>query len=106
MGLLILAVASYAQSAETTTPDAARKISLYPNPATEDYVYVNLDALPSAKVKLTLHNIIGNEIPAEVEIVSPSELRLRIKDLASGYYLVAIREEGSRFKGTYKFLKR
>jgi hypothetical protein len=104
-------VATYAQSREgsafaTEKTDIAKTISVYPNPATNDYVYVKLDVLKAEKVKLTLHNIIGNEIATETEVVSEHEVRVRIKDLASGYYLLAVREDEAKFRGTYKFLKR
>jgi hypothetical protein len=33
-------------------------------------------------------------------------VRLKVKDLATGYYLVAVRDEQLQFKATYKFLKR
>lgn len=82
-----------------------KSISIYPNPAV-DYVDVNLDNLPADKIKLTVYNIIGNEIQVESEVIDPHKIRLRVKEFAAGYYLVALRDEETNFKGTYKFLKR
>jgi hypothetical protein len=33
-------------------------------------------------------------------------VRLKVKDFAPGYYLIAVRDEQLQFKATYKFLKR
>lgn len=85
--------------------DIAKSVHIFPNPATE-FVHVKLDQFPASKVKLTLHNIIGNQVEIETEIVDEHELRVKVKDLASGYYLLAVREEEAKYRGTFKFLKR
>lgn len=82
-----------------------KSVHLFPNPATE-YVHVKLDQFPAEKVKLTVHNIIGNEMDIETEVVNEDEIRVKVKDLASGYYLLAVKDDESKFRGTYKFLKR
>jgi len=85
--------------------DLAKSVHIFPNPATED-VFVELDRLPAANVIVTVHTIIGNELPVEKEVMDENVIRVRVKDLASGYYLLAIKDEESKFRGTYKFLKR
>ena len=85
------------------------KVELYPNPTTPstEHLYVKLDSeIPAAKVSVALHNIIGNKMEIETEVVSEHELRIRIKDLAAGYYLVALKDEETNFRGIFKFLKR
>ncbi|MEX2234058.1 MAG: T9SS type A sorting domain-containing protein [Cyclobacteriaceae bacterium] len=82
-----------------------RSVHLFPNPATE-FVDVQLDQFPAGNVKLTVHNIIGNELQVETEILDEHLIRVKVKDLATGYYLLAIKDEDSKFRGTYKFLKR
>lgn len=82
-------------------------VSVYPNPAIDDYVYLRLtEPLDARLVHLNLYNIIGNELPVEAEVVNEHEIRIRIKDLSAGYYLLGVREERTLFRGTYKFLKR
>lgn len=82
-------------------------VSVYPNPAVDDYVYLRLtDPLDARMVHLHLYNIIGNEMPVEAEVVNEREIRIRIKELSAGYYLLGVREERTLFRGTYKFLKR
>lgn len=82
-----------------------KSVHLFPNPATE-FIDVKLDQLPAENVSLTVHNIIGNELQVETEIIEEDLIRVKVKDLAAGYYLLAIKDEQSNFRGTYKFLKR
>jgi hypothetical protein len=57
-------------------------------------------------LSVTLHNIIGNEIRVETDILDEHTLRIKVKDLDAGYYLLALNDSQSKFKGIYKFLKR
>lgn len=82
-----------------------KSVHLFPNPATE-WVDVKLDEFPAEKVILTVHNIIGNKLEVETEIRGEHLIRVNVKDLSSGYYLLAVKDEESKFRGTYKFLKR
>lgn len=87
-----------------------QSVHLYPNPATE-FLHIKVEAFPIENVKLTLHSIIGNEMLIDSEIVDDNEgdgklIRVRVKELASGYYLLAVKDDQSKFRGTYKFLKR
>lgn len=113
--LMVFGVSAFqlaiAQSQPEIQPQVAqevnlvRSVHLYPNPATE-FVDVQLDHLPAQNVSLTVHNIIGNELQVETEILQEDVIRVKVKELASGYYLLAIKDEASNFRGTYKFLKR
>lgn len=100
-----------AQSQPETQPQVVQEVNLvksvhlYPNPATE-FVDVRLDHLPAANISVTVHNIIGNELQVETEVLEEDLIRVKVKDLASGYYLLAVKDEESNFRGTYKFLKR
>jgi hypothetical protein len=88
-------------------PSISKSIHIYPNPTNEsDYVNVGVAPFKSNKIRLALHNIIGNELPVEIEIVDEHELRVRVKDLPSGYYLLTVKDMESSFRGTYKILKR
>jgi hypothetical protein len=87
------------------TADISKSISLYPNPTT-DFIHIKLGLLNSSQAKLSMHNILGSEITIESEVIDDHELRVRVKDLPTGYYLLAVRDEATQFRGTYKFLKR
>ncbi len=90
------------------TPSISKSIHIYPNPTNDgtDYVNVKVAPLKSHKVKLLVHNIIGNEVAVDTEIVDDHELRIKVKDLASGYYLLTVQDQESNFRGIYKILKR
>lgn len=96
----------YASALET---DPTKSVQIYPNPATE-YLIVKLNDFPAEKARLSLHTIIGNQMDIETEITEDSNnekvIRVKVKDLASGYYLLAVKDDESKFRGTYKFLKR
>ncbi len=108
IGLFMLSAGAWAQLArEFRQTGGDLHVSVYPNPALDDYVYLKLtDPLDARLVHLTLYNIIGNEMHVEAEVVGEREIRIRIKDLSAGYYLLGVREERTLFRGTYKFLKR
>ena len=110
--LLLLSIGeiSFAQGSEVSISqpekvDFSKSVSLYPNPATE-YVNIKLGTLNASEVKITLHNLIGNEVQIETESTEEHEIRVRVKDLSTGYYLLAIHDDQAKFRGTYKFLKR
>ncbi len=108
MIILAGAIKAQSQSEYTGQPeklDIAKSVQIFPNPAT-DFVSVKIEQVRAQDIQLSLRNIIGNEISAETEIVDEHELRIRVKDLAAGYYLLAMKDHDSKFRGTYKFLKR
>ena len=109
LGLFICGV-SFAQGRDesgfsTNHSDQGRLVQFYPNPATE-YLSVKFEAPCADKIRMTLHNILGSVVEVETEVLDQHELRLRVKDLPSGYYLLAFKDSDSNFKSTYKFLKR
>jgi len=85
--------------------DISKSVQIYPNPAVE-FVHVRLEHVNVDNVKVTLHNIIGNEMNIETDKLDEHTLRIKVKDLDAGYYLLALNEDQSKFKGIYKFLKR
>lgn len=85
--------------------DPSKAVHIFPNPAVE-YVHIRLEHVNMENVKVSMHNIIGNEINIETEKIDEHELRIRVKDFDSGYYLIALKDEQSQFRGTYKFLKK
>jgi hypothetical protein len=85
--------------------DPFKLVQLYPNPAVE-YLVVHFAEPHAQTVKLTIHSIIGNPVEVEREIVDEHEIRLRVKDLPSGYYFLAIKDEASSQRGSFKFVKR
>lgn len=105
---MALSVIGYGQSSESAfveTSPIGKLVQMYPNPAT-DYLVVKFQTPHASNVKLAMHSVIGNVLNIDKEIVDEYEVRLRVKDLPSGYYFLSIKEEESGLKATYKFLKR
>lgn len=99
------AVANYDGEPQERHQDFHKSVQVFPNPAVE-YVHIRLDHVDIDQVKIAMHNIIGNEIRIETERLDEHEIRIKVKDFDAGYYFVALKEDKSKFRGTYKFLKR
>lgn len=80
-------------------------VKLFPNP-TDDFIQIEIKNSNLKNPKITLYNIIGNEIILEVEEKEDNLYEIAVKDLPSGYYLIAIKDEQTFFRETYKFVKR
>lgn len=85
--------------------DPVKSIQLFPNPAT-DYLTIRFELPRAKKIKLALNTIIGNSLEVESDVVDDYELRVKVRDLPSGYYLLAIHDGEANSHNTYKFLKR
>ena len=85
--------------------DLTKSVSVFPNPAVE-YLNVKFESPIAKKTKLTVHNVIGNLVEVESETIDEYEIRLKVRDLPVGYYLLAVRDEESNSRSTIKFLKR
>lgn len=110
IAIFFLCFTAFAQAQSAFEENAAgqdpqAKVNMYPNPASE-YLHVKVEGVNVANLQIAVHNIIGNVIAADVELIGENEFRLRVKEFTTGYYLLAMRDEDSAFKGTYKFLKR
>lgn len=85
--------------------DFSKSVALYPNPTT-DYISVLFENPDARTSQLVLYTIIGNEVMIEPEVVDENEVRIKVRELPSGYYLLAIRNEKFGLRLTRKFLKR
>jgi hypothetical protein len=103
--ILMTSTFSIGQDFVTFSDDLSNKIELYPNPAVE-HLTIEIKNSELVKPIILLHNIIGNTIKIEVEKISEVKFRLELKDLPNGYYLVSIKDPGTNFNKTYKFLKK
>lgn len=83
----------------------AKSVNIFPNPAFE-YLNIKFENPIAKRTKLTVHNVIGNAVEVELETIDEFEIRLKVKDLPVGYYLLAVRDEASNSRSTIKFLKR
>lgn len=85
--------------------ELSKTVQIYPNPAADEYIHVKVDHISLAETKVSLHNIIGNEMKVEKDLLDEHTLRIKVKDLATGYYLIGLNDDKHKLKGIYKFLK-
>ena len=107
IALIFLATMAQGQSAESLSlsgNDVLRAAHVYPNPAV-DYLHIKFEQPVAKEVTLELHSIIGNNLEVESDIVDDYEVRVRVKDLPSGYYLMDVKKPGMNHHA-FKFLKR
>ena len=79
------------------------KVSIYPNPAV-DVLMVQIEG-DVAKATFELNSMIGNKVIIRPEEVGAGKYKIPVKDLATGYYFLVIKDEEQRFKKAFKFLK-
>jgi hypothetical protein len=105
--LLILAFSASGQATEhmaLSGGDPLKAVRVYPNPAVE-FVTLRFEQPVARQVVLELHSIIGNSLEIDSEVVDDHEIRIRTKDLPTGYYLLDVKLSGSPHTAL-KFLKR
>ena len=85
--------------------DPAKAIQIYPNPAT-DYLTVKFETPIAKASKLSFHSIIGSSIELEQETIDDFEIRVKVKDLPVGYYIIAVHDPQNNSRAIYKFLKK
>jgi hypothetical protein len=100
---LALSGASLAQGTTSNELDQNAQINIYPNPAVE-YIIVELDG-ELTNADFELNSMIGNKLHIRPEEMGFGKYKISVKDLASGYYFLIIKDEDKRFKKAYKFLK-
>lgn len=86
-----------------TSAEPVKLVRVFPNPAS-DFLSIRFETPIAKSVKITLHNIIGNSLEVETELIDEYEIRLRVKDLPTGYYLVALKDDNNA-RNSIKFLK-
>ena len=79
------------------------KISVYPNPAVE-FLMVQVDA-DIKNAKFELNSMIGNKVQITPEEMGNGKYKIPVKQLATGYYFLIVKNEEKRFKKAFKFLK-
>ena len=96
---------SYSASAQSSFGGNGQdtKVSIYPNPAV-DVLMVKIDGEIS-KTTFELNSMIGNKVTIKPEQVGVGRYKIPVKDLATGYYFLVIKNEEQRFKKAIKFLK-
>ena len=85
--------------------DPVKSVQIYPNPAT-DYLTIKFESPVAKSSKLAFHSIIGSSMELEQEAIDDFEIRVKVKDLPVGYYIIAVHDPQNNTRAIYKFLKR
>lgn len=97
----LMSFSSFAQGSADAQQEV--KISIYPNPAVE-FIVIQIDGEMS-KAEFELNSMIGNKLQIRPEEIGMGKFKIQVKDLATGYYFLVIKDEKTRFKKAFKFLK-
>lgn len=100
---LALSGAALSQGSASGNLDQNAQISIYPNPAVE-FIIIELDG-ELRDADFELNSMIGNKLQIRPEDMGFGKYKISVKDLASGYYFLIVKDEDRRFKKAYKFLK-
>ena len=82
-----------------------KSVHIFPNPAI-DFLTVKMEHPVVKKTRIILQNIIGNQLEFEAEVIDDYEVKIKVKDLPTGYYFLSVRDEHSNARSAFKFLKR
>ena len=107
VSFVLLTSIAWGQSTESMAlpgGDPLKSARVYPNPAV-DYVNLKFEQPMAKSVTLELHSIIGNSLEVESELIDDYEVRIRVKDLPTGYYVLDVKVPGMSHNA-FKFLKR
>lgn len=85
--------------------DIKNQIEVYPNPAVE-FLIVEIDNSDLVDTQFEMHSLIGNEITIDPEEIGYNLYRIPVKNFATGYYFLVVKDEISRYKKAFKFLKK
>jgi hypothetical protein len=85
--------------------DPVKSVQIYPNPAA-DYLTIKFESPIAKSSKLAFHSIIGSSIELEQETIDDFEIRVKVKDLPVGYYVIAIHDLQNNSRAIHKFLKK
>lgn len=79
-------------------------VEIFPNPAS-DHVNVKIKQAELSSVGFEMYNIIGNVVKIKSEQVDKTTFKIPVKDLPNGYYILIVKDDGTKFRKALKFLK-
>ena len=85
--------------------DLRNQIEVYPNPAVE-FLIVEIQYSELVDTQFEMHSLIGNEITIDPEEIGYNLYRIPVKSFATGYYFLVVKDDISRYKKAFKFLKK
>ncbi len=84
--------------------DNKNKIEVYPNPAV-DFLLVQISNSELRDVKFEVRSLLGSEMHVQIEELGAGKYRFPVQDFSTGYYFIIVKDEATRFKKAFRFLK-
>lgn len=105
--IILVGTQAFAQNHDEAfrSGDPTKSAQVYPNPAT-DYLTLKFEAPIAKTVRLEFHSIIGTTVELEHEVIDDFEIKVKVKDLSMGYYLIGVHDAPSGSRAIHKFLKK
>ncbi|MEQ9298541.1 MAG: T9SS type A sorting domain-containing protein [Cyclobacteriaceae bacterium] len=85
--------------------DIKNQIEVYPNPAVE-FLIVEIQNSELVDTQFEMHSLIGNQVTIDPEEIGYNLYRIPVKSFSTGYYFLVVKDEISRYKKAFKFLKK
>ncbi|MDQ3535854.1 MAG: T9SS type A sorting domain-containing protein [Bacteroidota bacterium] len=79
-------------------------VDIYPNP-TSDFLHVEIKESELITVGFEMYNIIGSKIKVSFEQVGKNHFKIPVEDLANGYYVLIVKDDETRYRKAFKFMK-
>jgi len=98
--LLFSVIYSSAQESRNPIPDAAKRMSLYPNPATS-YITFDVQKIDQKGLTIVVFNFLGKKM-AEKQSVNEKTL-LSLTDFSRGTYIYHLVDQSGKVLDTGKF---
>src|SRR5688572_1428648 len=100
-------IGAFAQSYPATFSERQEDpkiVRVFPNPVV-DFIHVKVEYAKAQNLKLTLHNIIGNEMRIESKFFDKTKVVIPLKDFPPDIYLLQKKDAETVFQTFPKFLK-
>ena len=85
--------------------DIKNQVEIYPNPSV-NFLIIEIKNSELERVEFEMRSIIGNKITVVPEEIGRDKYRINVKEYATGYYFLVVKDEFTRFKEAHKFLKK
>ncbi len=90
---------------ENTLIEVKNQVEIYPNPSV-NFLIIEIKNSELERVEFEMRSIIGNKVKIVPEEIGRDKFRINVKDFSTGYYFIIVKDEFTRFKEAYKFLKK
>lgn len=81
------------------------KVEVFPNP-TSDFLNIDLSHLNLKKPKIEIRSLIGKKMRINLEKNGLKKYKIDVEAFSTGYYLVLVMDDQTKFQQTVRFSKK